>query len=473
MIHTTFGGPGNGTTRREITNLDDINRGGRIWNFQKPTLFNPKFTKLRDMGSDTYRSIIFSLAPFLAKMDWTNVVLMGGAIINILVNQPVKDLDLFIHGLDEAQTISRAEELLKFLLKVEKDHVSQLNATLEESSRGRLCTLKNIDIKSTRIGQVITVQLSAVPYKIQIVLATGDIKEITQSVDFEVNATYFDGMKVWFTPQGADEIENMTVFAKSPFPPGSRFKKIFEKGFSFIVDHFSTETLDTSTLQHAKLLGLSDQTQLLVLPAFGLKISGVDKNRITISDVIPYSLTNVDTTGDSYGKVVTGDIDTKNILYDNVATIASWSGDESTNELVITSEGDGITDVLNFWPANISVRQVDLIYSRQMVDKMFSEGTTLDLEYMKKFLPKTDFFEFVASVRTNGTLFPGAEVMTTNLQKEVDRHASHICSILPRLNERFQGKKATVCTPTALREQTTFTSDPAVFYGQMLARQQS
>ena len=208
MIHTTFGGPGNGTTRREITNLDDINRGGRIWNFQKPTLFNPKFTKLRDMGSDTYRSIIFSLAPFLAKMDWTNVVLMGGAIINILVNQPVKDLDLFIHGLDEAQTISRAEELLKFLLKVEKDHVSQLNATLEESSRGRLCTLKNIDIKSTRIGQVITVQLSAVPYKIQIVLATGDIKEITQSVDFEVNATYFDGMKVWFTPQGADEMRD-------------------------------------------------------------------------------------------------------------------------------------------------------------------------------------------------------------------------------------------------------------------------
>ena len=475
MIHTTFGGQGSGTTRKGKRNLDDIIRGARTWDFSSPTIFNPKFTSLRDMGSETYRTRLFSLAPFLAKMEWANIVLMGGAIINILLNQSVNDLDLFIHGLDEDDTILRAEELLKFLLKVEKEHVAQLNASLEASclyNRGHL-TLKNIDIKSIRNGQVITVQLSAVPFKIQIVLVTGDIDEITQSVDFEVNATYFDGKDVWFTLEGAYEIENMVVKAESPFAPGSRYKKIFEKGFSIIVKDLDPEKIDISTLKSAKVLGLSDQSQLVVLPAFGLKISGVDKNIITTSEVIPYSLTNVGTDGNSYGSVVSGDIDTKDILYKNIATLAAWDGNESSDELVVTSEGDGITDVLKQLPYNISKRQVDLIYNVQMVDKMFSSKKLVDLEYMRKFLPKTDFYKFIASLRTSGTLFPDAEVMTINLQKEVDMHASHINSILPGLKERFEGKKANACTPTALREQTTFTSDLAVFYGQMLARKQS
>ena len=312
------------------------------------------------MTNDSFAEAFFNEFPTLREMDWSNVVLRGGAIIDLLLQKPVHDLDFYFYGFqpgDDAAILRRAEAFLTYLLEVERNYVESLNRA-QQKKRDEISAMrgfppshhyagmepyyvstdvKRIDIKGVRRGAVITVQLSAIKVPLQLVLIQYDSKEsMSSTVDIKATGAIFDGQDVWLSQEAKWELENMTIrVEKGRYPHPSRLKRYFQKGFDICLPE-----LDVTKIPRAYIDFGWNLVDAIRTPSLGFSYSAVDDKRITVE-----SFFDVAGTGDSKGATMSGkygggsgrrisrfersrsrfddsSFDSKSVLYGNILVLA-------------------------------------------------------------------------------------------------------------------------------------------------------
>ena len=472
-------------------NLSNINRSNRSWNYEYGiTLEKGSYTRSMELKSETFAKQFYEHFPIFKSMNWDNLVVMCGAVLNLLLNSGVKDLDFYVVGLNEKQTLSRAEEFLQFLKEREKEHIIVLNeADRNHHSRSfnepfgggqyRRSEPRKIDIQAVRRGSVITIYLTAIKCPIQLVLTSVSKEDLATRCDFAVNATHFDGSDVWFTNDGAWEIENMTVrlSEKGPFPKIHRIQKMFDKNFSIILPDGDPAKLDTTTLDKAAVLG-TNEGQIDLFPFFGIKYSQVHGGKVMTSDIMPLRKKRKaelvrERTGklggyDTATKFMSSGVDTRSILFENLLTIANLSGDENNLDFVIAGIDDNVSDVLKRWPS-ITSRQVTNCYNSSLVSGMY-DSQALSFSQLQTYLPDLNVFDLFQKLSRkddegDNLLTPEPSELRSLIQDEVDKKAEKIKSLLPSLNAKYKDKVAPVCTGDEMRDRGSIDVDPDEFYG--------
>lgn len=378
----------------ELKELFTLNEVGttRSWDYSKPTLQRPgRFTTRSPFSNETFCETFYSEYPSLKKLDWNNVVLRGGAVVDILLDRTPKDLDFFFYGLDAGQVVDKARSLLHFFLHVEKDAVFKSNQRAREhrertSSRvSEFGDAERIDIQGVRHGCVVSLRLSALATPVQLVLAThASTHEVAALVDMAVCGVFFDGTRVGVSARAKFELENMSIVLQGGFPRQERVAKYFAKGFDIILPE-----LDVARLPRGYLaMGLLDAVQL---PRLAFAYRALVGNRIHVESFLSpaassestiaqapsmhggYSSTNRFLTRSRRSRSRSrsphrsssrgflsrapasagASFDARAVLYDNVARLV---GGERAHFSVF-AEADFIGDVLRPWP-QLSARQL-------------------------------------------------------------------------------------------------------------------
>ena len=450
-------------------------------------------------------------------MDWSNVCVRGGAIVDMLLGRPVKDLDLFIYGLgDDAAVRARSAAVLDFLLRTEREAVERVNEHLDKKRRiesgydegtaqartvagfsgyASRCFYasdasgepQRIDISATRHGPVITARLSAVRCPIQIVLCGyASVEAVAHGADMHVCGTLFNGERVLTSPEGQWALENMAIrVPDGRFPKMARLAKYFAKGFDIVLPGLDVEKLPRAYLA----LGLRDA---VVTPAVRFSYSAVGGNRITLD---AFLLTDaegkrVPEAGDEDKVAVLGrgsyDVasttagalpDRRSVIYSNLALLAGYVkhlGGASASgaaaaaapvpEFSIFAEADYVGDVLKPWP-DLTPRQVENTYAGILAT--IWDGEKLAFGPLARFVtvvaPHAVLADVAAGVAAAGVSSLEAEAARA-VGAAVEAQKAASSAALPALEAFFAGKAAPVLSPgdTFLADLVT---DPAVFYG--------
>jgi hypothetical protein len=109
--------------------LDEIGTT-RSYEYTEATLISPgRYTARTPMSTAAFCTAFFAHYPALEGMDWSNVAVRGGAVVDILLGRPPTDLDFFLHGMGTPEGfVRRAGELLDYLLRAERASVEARNA---------------------------------------------------------------------------------------------------------------------------------------------------------------------------------------------------------------------------------------------------------------------------------------------------------------------------------------------------------
>ena len=128
----------------ELFDLDSVGTT-RSFSYDEATLLTPgRYTARSPMTSASFKKVFAENFPNLEGFPWANVCVRGGAVVDLLLARPVKDLDMFFYGLDSDEAVlKKAREVIDFLLAKERAAVSFINEQYEKYKQG------NTDIKTT------------------------------------------------------------------------------------------------------------------------------------------------------------------------------------------------------------------------------------------------------------------------------------------------------------------------------------
>ena len=154
------------------------------------------------MTSSSFADTFFVHYPALKEMNWDNLAIRGGAVVDVLLGRTPTDLDLFMFGLESPEKcVDKAREVLEFLLRAEKASVEEKN---KEAKRRAIQhgysdpAVQTMSIKAVRKGCVVTVWVDVLKCPIQIVLCNYSMfEEVVRGVDLSVSGASFDGSTVW------------------------------------------------------------------------------------------------------------------------------------------------------------------------------------------------------------------------------------------------------------------------------------
>jgi hypothetical protein len=203
-----------------------------------------RYTARSPMTSSSFADTFFVHYPALKEMNWDNLAIRGGAVVDVLLGRTPPNLDLFMFGLESPEKcVDKAREVLKFLLHVEKASVEEKNmgsAKRRAIEHGYSTdpAVQTMSIKAVRKGCVVTVWVDVLKCPIQSVLCNySTFEEVVRGVDLSVSGASFDGSTVWVSEAGKWALENMAIRVETDnyFPSAVCLQKYFNKGFDIVL----------------------------------------------------------------------------------------------------------------------------------------------------------------------------------------------------------------------------------------------
>jgi len=468
-----------------LISLGDIGTT-RSWNYTEPTLLIPgRFTSRSSITLSSFTQKFFEQYPILKGMNWSNLALRGGAIIDILLGRDPNDLDFFFYGLEtEELLLDRANEIIKYLLEKEREYVDDYNQNIKKRIAENVdhyhhhrAQPKDISIKAVRRGSVISIALSAIKVPIQIVLCMHESLEIMTKVsDFAICGIVFDGQSVLLPPDAKFELENTAIVVNNRngagYPLHKRIEKYFNKGFDMIFPQLDVEKMPKGYLQ----FGLKDAIQT---PSIAFVYNQIEGNKIHFHSFITPKDDSRDDVLLPKGYEAAGDMDSRSILFDNIAVLASiilqrkrkQTGIEYDKEedlvkrFSVFAEGDFATHVLNALP-DITDRQVGNTYPA-ISGQVFSDGRISFQPYNKYVTIESlsNVLSQIAERSTKDNVSVGKaceDIIKDVINRQIEA-SNELCLML---KNEFQGKR-----PVVIKSDDFFahmTKDAAVFYGTYL-----
>ena len=78
------------------------------------------------MSTENFVNDFHKKFPILESLDWSNLAIRGGTVIDVLLGRPPSDVDFFIYGLPTPEAfVKRANDLVGWFLQVERDYVEE------------------------------------------------------------------------------------------------------------------------------------------------------------------------------------------------------------------------------------------------------------------------------------------------------------------------------------------------------------
>ena len=193
-----------------------------------------------------------SCGDFLCKINMDNVCVAGGFCKSMILNQDVKDIDLFLYGSNDPNfLINRMKLLLNDIMKILGGHymiMHKKNNNVFEMIRYTMC---GEDIKK-------------VSHKIQIILTINeDISKIFSDFDLDSSRVAFNGKHVYFDQSSFLSFKYMiNVVDENKYTDtfDHRLKKYFDLGFSVVVPDLNMDKIknyNSIKLGNCKFNGLN------------------------------------------------------------------------------------------------------------------------------------------------------------------------------------------------------------------------
>ena len=423
-------------------------------------------------------------------MNWANVAVRGGAVVDILLGRTPTDVDLFLYGLDTAEAfVGRANEVIDFLLKTERSRVQAANVASEETRvkfkkdhgyDGMVYTPAEIDIKGVRRGPVVSIFTKAVSVPVQIVLTSySSLEDVVSGADMDVCGASFNGTEVFVTAAGKYGLENLTIVVPDgQFPLAYRLEKYFNKGFDIVLPGLDVSKLPTRLLK----LGLIEAVET---PCWTLSYSSVSKNKISVAGFLDvhkeikemrvvtvpggpggdrggYEGSSARREESSYMEGV----DTRSVLFKNIEKLAEASVITGDNELEIDfsvyAEGDFISQCLLPWP-NLTPRQVENTFSS--VSASIFSGGLLNFHEFEKFVKTSSVKKVLLDVANSDEALSASEAAAESIRAAIEVQKSKCNSCLPTLEAHFWGRLAPLLSPERTFKHKMIVSR-SVFYGE-------
>ena len=485
------------STVTSLVNLDSVGTT-RSFSYDEATLLTPgRYTARSPMTSASFAKVFSETFPNLAGFPWANVCVRGGAVVDLLLARPVKDLDLFFYGLDSDEAvIGKAREVIDFLLSKERAAVSYINEQNDKYKKGDktvnttysygsagsfsiayMPAPLRIDIKAVRVGAVVTVHAGVMKVPMQLVLCKyPTVEAVAAGADMHVCGALFDGETVRMVAEARWSLENMAIrVTDDRFPRMARLQKYFTKGFDIVLPGLDVEKIPQGYLP----LGLQDA---VVTDAIRFAYTSVTGNRISLKRFLVGSGDEDDgpvARGGRYGEesVTSDKLDSRAVMYENIARLAKYTTtaangsaegagpapDDSTGvpDFSVFAEADYVGGALSPWPC-LTPRQVLNTYAG--IGPSISSDGELNMRQFSRFVAVVELRKLLADIAASA---PEADV-----EFECDRIVAEAVSAqvgasnaaLPALEAHFEGRIAPVLAPSDTF-LTTMVKDANAFYG--------
>eukprot|EP00931_Biecheleriopsis_adriatica_P086365 TRINITY_DN61052_c0_g1_i1.p1 TRINITY_DN61052_c0_g1~~TRINITY_DN61052_c0_g1_i1.p1 ORF type:complete len:580 (+),score=83.87 TRINITY_DN61052_c0_g1_i1:42-1742(+) len=386
-----------------LCSLEDIGLT-RHWDFPLPTLCFARrpFEKRKVLSSEAFEDLLFTKLPWLKRIDFTNLVMQGGAVVDLVMGrEQLNDLDFFVVGLDGQEAVNRIEWLLQELVQAEKEYINHRHEQLrkEYGANYSLHQVPSVsDLYAVRKGNAITVHSSCLGVPVSIgMTAFTNVAEGLYTADIGASAICFDGTKVLCTPLCAFSIQNMAVLV-APHLFRSQGDRVYErrlakyceqKGFDLILPEFDTSCIQ---LPH-KDYGLSE---IIEMPHFLLQVTSVSKNKISIDKLIVKGFSNASTSREEtfYTECASSSANVHaETFYTNLAALVTDTGDFD-----FVAQGERIMNVL-FTAPRLSNRQIEVCYD-SIQEQIYPSPSCFDATKIEKYysIPEASLENFVHEI---------------------------------------------------------------------------
>ena len=430
--------------------------GDSSWGYDLPTLTkNKEYSKIKiQKNNDEFKKTLYTTCPFLYNIDLTNLLIAGGSIRSVLLNESINDVDIFLYGIKTAkegqQRIEKfiidiyenlakikngtyiKKELAEHKIKHKNNHISiyddddygeDKKVTSKrhpsEDYYSKYDTENNTDYKFNKlysdryqptIGTKIsvfsngnTITLFVNDIKVQIILRLyNTMSEILHGFDIGSSAVGFDGSNVQFTSLSKFSFENMvnvldTTRRSTTYE--NRLIKYFQSGFSIVLPNLDISKLKTMYHKY----GLSEVCEL---PYMVFSYTNVYGNNICVDTFHTQQGNDVITDYDFYGNLNTdgnerGDAKYMLLRYNLTELI------KGTNRFVIKIDLNDDISILKSKKKQLKTWKLD--FNRQIIDLAFIEWNynhlmellcfdNISIEKIKKYINVVDVKDFVLQI---------------------------------------------------------------------------
>jgi hypothetical protein len=267
------------------------------WNLTYPTLVNvyKRNVKVNRNLSDFIK--MFNKECFLLNpdnVDMSNLLIAGGCIRSIILSDRIKDIDIFIYGLNQEESVNKINKFIKDLYYSNNQNKNFENIKripgLSDQNKERLICICKQDSGKTRIsstlsgddkilfdkyyklfpnyftgksvdgfkiinsGNVITINFEDSHPDIQIILRCYEtVSSILHGFDLGSSAVGYDGNNVMFTSLGKFSYENMVnIFdhTRRSTTYERRLRKYFNNGFNIVLPELDISKLRLDNLKY-------------------------------------------------------------------------------------------------------------------------------------------------------------------------------------------------------------------------------
>ncbi len=183
-----------------------------------------------------FHELFYDRFPFLSNINWDGILIAGGAIISILTDKPVRDLDVFIYGSNPEKRMHEMIEHIKLYFT---------NRSIDYIKNKHTYTMK-IDRFGTTTG-LGGGHGTGDGYEIQFILRNYNcISEILHVFDIGSCSIGFDGHQLYVTEIGHLAMTmkiNVIDLTKRSATYEKRLVKYFDRGFSIVLPNFKISEL--------------------------------------------------------------------------------------------------------------------------------------------------------------------------------------------------------------------------------------
>jgi hypothetical protein len=264
-----------------IESLTRDSESGECQVIIEPMLLNSldKPTLVDSQG--TFNESFFKKYDILKELDFSNIIVAGGAIRNVLLQEKdsASDIDIFLYGITNTVDATRkTDEIIRYIRQTIYHRKDYRNIVVTISNN-----VINIDIYDAKFGRKIGKYM-----KIQIIMRLyTSISEILHGFDLGASAVGFDGKTTYFTTLSKFAYLNMANIVDTTRRSTSyeyRLIKYFNYGFDIVLPNLNIEKYVDETY-----IDLKSETKKINLKYLSFGYSKIEKNKITITqfDKIP------------------------------------------------------------------------------------------------------------------------------------------------------------------------------------------
>ncbi|QKF93471.1 hypothetical protein QKU48_gp0013 [Fadolivirus algeromassiliense] len=269
--------------RDDVFKLEDL-KVDQDWNFDVPTLVKQSSSDYKSRkyinNLNDFKERFYKKYRILKNVDMSNLLIAGGAIRSVLLDQHSKDIDVFVYGIDNPTDATlRVEKLIRDI----QSHISKIkNGTYLEEELNKLDSKNDTNknkfqeekdnelVKKLKQNKTIydnymdteivamyngsTVTLMIDNLKLQVVLRLyNTLSEIIHGFDLGSSAVGFDGNNVLFTTLSKFCYENMVnIFdgTRRSTTYEYRLIKYFDHGFNIVLPNLDIGKLKTGYFKY-------------------------------------------------------------------------------------------------------------------------------------------------------------------------------------------------------------------------------